>query len=492
MMAPDGAPPPAVVEYGSLTELLLPLYIPAFLSQASRGATLTALPLHVLSLGFSYDDLGVLAMVTGIGLVIGNIPAGSMTTVRGPRFTLLVSCLLFCGSAGFSSIAALAPRVLTMPCFVAAFFLAGVAEAVAVLARQTFMGAVVQSSLRGRVASMQGGVQRLAFVFGTSAGGAVAQSFGAHATYALQALLAVACGAGVAFGMPFISASQNLGAKTAAGAKPAAAQGASLSMCGVLRAHWRLLFVASAFTGCAFFIRKARELLFSMEGHERDMSQAEVGRMAALSYLIDGVLFPVGGYLLDTIGRTQTGTLSFALMALAFLALQSGSSSSMLGFAIIGGVSNGVSSGLALTVGADLAPPDCRGNFLAVFRMLARSADPAAASMLGVLAETASLRVAELAVCLVAVGGIACAMCCMPETLVKSPPATASARKGYAAVAPEGAAAATIGKSAAAAPAQEDLEELSPTRKQTIRRVGAADEFCEEEGRPDDAAAAAA
>eukprot|EP00428_Durinskia_dybowskii_P038154 CAMPEP_0170279302 /NCGR_PEP_ID=MMETSP0116_2-20130129/39662_1 /TAXON_ID=400756 /ORGANISM="Durinskia baltica, Strain CSIRO CS-38" /LENGTH=418 /DNA_ID=CAMNT_0010530627 /DNA_START=92 /DNA_END=1345 /DNA_ORIENTATION=+ len=401
-----------------------------------RTTTLAVMPLHVLSMGFSYKDVGLLATVAGVGNVLGNIPGGSLTGAHGPRFTYLVAMAALFASAGCAALANIVDSALVFYMFLLSFFLNGMTEAIAALARQTFTGAVVSKSVRGRASSAQGGMNRLGYVLGTSLGGMTAHVAGPGAAYALQAAASMSCAVVLLLCMPRISATQTLPSDTAkpqdlANNGDGCAGGSSLV--GVAHRHWKLLAIAGCFSGCAFFGRKARELFFPLEGHAHGMSQAVVGHIAALSFLVDGALFPVAGFALDHIGRARTGAISFATMAISLFALQHGGEAALLTFAVLSGVSNGICSGLFITVGADLAPAHCRANFLALFRIIGRVSDPVAAAVVGTLADAASLRVSELAAFCVALGGLTCALCCMPETLQSASPD----QKDYAMVQPE-------------------------------------------------------
>jgi len=407
------------VEYDSLYALVVPFYLPSLASQISRSLTMMVLPLHVLSLGFSFGQVGMLITGMGVALALGNIPAASATTAYGPRFTLIASCVLLSTAAACACVAPALPEALLLPMLVCVFSLFGVADAMGILARQTFVGILVQSGLRGRVASALGGCNRLAMVVGASAGGCIAERYGLQTAYAVQAIVSAVSAVAVCAAMPAVSASHSSSDREVESGLHTGEEG--LSMAAVARAHWRVLLVGCGFTGCAYFMRKSREMLLALEGHARDMSQAEVGRIAAFSYLVECGIFPLGGYSLDMLGRARTGAVSFALMSVALLAMQVGFHGSFTTFAVIGGLSNGMTTGLAASVGNDLAPPACRGNFLAVFRLFSVSADPAAASLLGFVADATSLDLAEVAVSTIAVCGAACALFCAPGELRVAP-----------------------------------------------------------------------
>jgi MFS family permease len=74
---------------------------------------------------------------------------------------------------------------------------------------------------------------------------------------------------------------------------------------------------------------------------------------------------------MDKIGRKCTGTASSVGMGLGFLVV--GAAGGYLGLvaaAAVLGWGNGMSAGLIMTLGADLAPADRRGESIGVFRVI--------------------------------------------------------------------------------------------------------------------------
>mmetsp|Transcript_98391 Transcript_98391/g.317329 ORF Transcript_98391/g.317329 Transcript_98391/m.317329 type:complete len:333 (+) Transcript_98391:54-1052(+) len=206
----DDRPESQVVEYHSLRELAFPLYLPTLLAHATRSVTLTVLPLHIFATGFSYDDVGLLSTIYGLGAAFGNIPAGAWATLHGPRSTLFVSCWLFGLSAASASLVGVSGK-LRFPCFCFAFLLLGIAETVGIFARQLFMGSTTRGALTDHASSTQGGVARIATTFAPLIGGVVAETWSPTAVYKLQGVFAVLCAASTYAYVPHISSTQDLG-----------------------------------------------------------------------------------------------------------------------------------------------------------------------------------------------------------------------------------------------------------------------------------------
>jgi len=179
----------------------------------------------------------------------------------------------------------------------------------------------------------------------------------------------------------------------------------------VAAAHWKALLTACTFVICLSISRRSRELFFSLVGHETNLTQEHVGYVVAFSYILDAVLFPVAGWLLDNIGWVRTGALSSGLFSFAFVVLQFGSVFSFILFGLFGGFANGISAGVVQMIGAELAPADCRGQFMGIFRTLSQTSDFMAPLIIGVVADSRSLFVAEGTISGVGIFGVCWALC---------------------------------------------------------------------------------
>ena len=91
----------------------------------------------------------------------------------------------------------------------------------------------------------------------------------------------------------------------------------------------------------------------------------------------------------------------------------------LTGAAAVLGLGNGLSAGLIMTLGADLAPADRRGEFIGVFRMMPELGGVVGPVALGVMLDAASLFAGTV---LCGGFGLAAALFmagCVKETLVK-------------------------------------------------------------------------
>ena len=165
--------------------------------------------------------------------------------------------------------------------------------------------------------------------------------------------------------------------------------------------------------------RAGRKIILPLVGHELAMSDVTIGYLTSLSFLLDAVFFPVAGYMMDKLGRLSACFSSLLTMALALLCIPMfGLSTPIFWIASIYlGCGNGLSSGVLLTIGADIAPlePTHRGAFLGIFRALTDSGELVGPLLVGRLSDSFGVEGSAFLLSLVAfVGALSVGL--VPET----------------------------------------------------------------------------
>merc|ERR1719478_2106735 len=161
----------------------------------------------------------------------------------------------------------------------------------------------------------------------------------------------------------------------------------------------------TVFSACLILVRRARELLFALEGERLSLPHSQIGYVTALSFAVDGIMFPVAGRMLDRLGRIPTGVCSMLGLGISIALLLVDSFEFYIAFAVVSGLFNGISSGIVQIMAADLAPPNCRSQFIGVFRTLAKCADIVAPAVIGGVAQLTCLKTAEVVVASVSLLG---------------------------------------------------------------------------------------
>jgi MFS family permease len=105
------------------------------------------------------------------------------------------------------------------------------------------------------------------------------------------------------------------------------------------------------------------------------MDATGIALVVGISGTIDFALFYTSGQVMDRYGRLWAALPATVAMALSFLVLAfthdlPGAEIWLLGCAVVIGIGNGLSSGILLTLGADLAPREDPAPYLAAWRTL--------------------------------------------------------------------------------------------------------------------------
>jgi MFS family permease len=149
----------------------------------------------------------------------------------------------------------------------------------------------------------------------------------------------------------------------------------------------------------------------------------QTGLLMSIAAALEMTMFIPAGWVMDHWGRKYAYVPSFGIQAAAMaLVPLTGGFDSLLACAIAIGLANGLSSGGMMTLGADLAPPDARGEFLGVWRLIGDVGGTGGPSVVGFVADALTLPAAALAM---AASGLAAALTfgfLLPETLDRKEP----------------------------------------------------------------------
>ena len=177
------------------------------------------------------------------------------------------------------------------------------------------------------------------------------------------------------------------------------------------------------------FLRASREIVIPLWGDNIGLRKDEIGYITTLSFAVDSVMFPISGYVMDRFGRRYTGIPAFAILGFSLVLIGTINSpilfltsySTLICASILSGVGNGISSGLVLTMGSDLSPPDNKGGFLGIWRLISDAGGAAGPSVMGLIANSFSLAIASFSSGFIALIGIFFLRFLVKETLEKKP-----------------------------------------------------------------------
>ncbi|MCX6501283.1 MAG: MFS transporter [Microbacterium sp.] len=390
------------------------IYGPTLLFALGEGAVIPLIPVIAERLGADIALAAVVVSALTVGQLVGNLPAGAAVARIGERLTMAsAGALVLVGTAA----ALWAPNLAV---FAVAVFLIGLSAAAFGLARHAFMTTRVPIHFRARALSLLGGTFRLGIFIGPFVSAALLAIFPGETApiwflgvCTLGVILLVLFGPDPEKGLAAEAAEQRVSSDGEDSGEPVTGSIPVSERAGVFRTMWQYrrvlsrLGVAAASLSAA---RAARQAILPLWGLSIGLDGQTIALVVGISGAIDFALFYASGQVMDRFGRLWAALPAMILMAGGFLAL---SVTHDLGtapmwfamFAAVLGVGNGLSSGILLTLGADVAPRDDPAPFLGSWRTLSDAGGAAAPLLVSAITAVFSLSWAAGAMGLVALLG---------------------------------------------------------------------------------------
>ncbi|QIG41288.1 MFS transporter [Microbacterium sp. 4R-513] len=375
------------------------IYGPTVLFALGEGAVIPLIPVIAARLGADVAAAALVASALVVGQLCGNIPAGWAVARIGERLTMAIA-----GGIALIGVIALAFAPV-LGVFAASVFLIGFCAAAFGLARHSFMTTRVPLFFRARALSLLGGTFRLGMFIGPFVAAALLAIFGdEHATIWFFGGCLVACVLLVLLGPdpekqvaaldePLVR--EDTG-EAVSGSIPTAERA------GVFRTMWRYrrvlgrLGVAAATLAA---VRSARQVVLPLWGVSIGLDAQTIALVVGVSGAIDFALFYASGQVMDRFGRLWAALPAMILMGSGFVALAfthdlDSSAIWFAMFAAVLGVGNGLSSGILLTLGADIAPKADPAPFLGSWRTLTDAGGAVAPLLVSAIAAVSTLALA--------------------------------------------------------------------------------------------------
>ena len=375
--------------------LVLPIYGPTALVAVGYGAILPLVALSARELGAS---IGVAALVVGLigaGQLVGDLPAGALAARFGEKWALVGACVL---DAVALLGAFLAPNVATLA---AAVFVTGLAGAVFSLARQAYLTAAVPVATRARAMSTLGGTFRIGSFIGPFIGAAIVSVAGIAPAYAFTAVMTLAAAVLAALLPDLPGADPGVDARPDSGAADSAPADRRVKQRGVfsvLAEHRRVLLTLGVGVLVISAARSTRTSIVPLWANSQGVDAATTAVIFGISAGVDMLLFYPGGAIMDRFGRVWVAVPSMVVLGLGFALLPFTSNPLGIGLvAALMGLGNGISAGIVLTLGADMAPAGERAQFLGGWRLCADLGNTLGPVLISVVTVLASLAVASWA-----------------------------------------------------------------------------------------------
>lgn len=354
--------------------LLASAYLPALLYEIGMGAIAPVVALVAAGLGAGLDQAALVVALIGIGQILGDVPAGALAARIGDRRAMIVAAALACVAM---ATCALATDLVVLG---AGVLVVGVASAVFHLARQAYLTEVVPVVNRARALSTLGGISRIGIFIGPFLGALVLHVGDLQSVFWLAVGTTVA--AAVVVGL----------ARDIDDRHPATRARPTVTTRELVRRHRRLLATLGLAVVLVGAVRATRQVVLPLWSEHLGFAPATTSLVFGISGAVDMLLFYPAGKVMDRRGRLWVAVPSMLVLggAIAVLPL----TSTLTGVAVVAmvmGFGNGIGSGILMTLGADVAPPANRAQFLGVWRVFQDSGAAAGPLVVSAVAAAGSL-----------------------------------------------------------------------------------------------------
>jgi MFS family permease len=341
----------------SLLKVAPAVFLPTLVFEIGMGAATPMIALSARGLGASVGMAGLVLALLGVGQILGDVPAGALAARVGDRRAMLIAAsvavvtLLGC---------ALADTLWELALGVAA---TGATNAVFMLARQAYLTEVIPQGLRARALSTLGGMTRVGAFAGPFIGAAVVHGRAVREVYWLALACAIVAGLVVLL-VPDV-------------ADPATARGPRrdpVSVRSVVVRHRKVFLTLGLAVLLVASVRATRQTVLPLWADHLGQSPSTTSIVFGLAGLVDTLTFYPSGKVMDSAGRLWIAVPSMLVLGLTQAALPLTHGLATLAVvAMLMGFGNGIGSGVLMTLGADVAPPETRSQFLGVWRLCSDS-----------------------------------------------------------------------------------------------------------------------
>jgi MFS family permease len=383
--------------------LILPLYLPGLLLSAAQGLILPVLPLFAQEFDAPFFWIGLVLAGDGVGLLIGDLPAGMVLRRLDRRRGMLFGIALI----GLSTLVLFWAQSIVQV-FILRIF-AGLGTALYGVSRHAFVAETITIASRGRSVALLGGTFRLGRMIGPILAGVLAANtnlrvpFLVYAGVCLLAMLVII----------FFSRTN--------GPVPIPPPSTNRSIAQQIRAQARLIAMPGLGHYLMQMVRAGPAVVIPLYGSTvLGLGVEQIGLIFGAASAIDMTLFYPTGIIMDRFGRKWAIVPSALIMGIGLAVIPF--TTSFIGLmlaAMLNGFGNGLGSGVMLTLGADLAPPETRGEFIGLWSLIGDAGVTSGPVAIGAVADVLALQPAIWAIAAVGLGAGLVFGRYVPETLQK-------------------------------------------------------------------------
>lgn len=338
------------------------------------------LPVFSQSLEANLGLVGLALAGEAIGMLLFDIPAGSVLRFAGQKRTMVAGLAL----NGLSTALIFFAPSLEVVIFLR--IIAGVGTSLFSISRHLFIVEMAPLPIRGQVTSFFGGSTRLGRMLGPAAGGFVGIMLGlrySFLAFAAACLLALII---VIFFLPVIELTEHK-------EDPATVLNQENRLLKMFRNQYPIFLTSGLGFLFLQFIRTSPTVLIPLYANNiLHLDVGAIGGIMSAGSTLDMLLFIPAGLVMDRLGRKFAIIPTSLLLALgvALVPLTHTPTGLMLAAMLIG-LGGGLGSGAMLTLGSDLTPRSGRNEFIAVWTLIGDIGATFSPLVVGALAQYFSL-----------------------------------------------------------------------------------------------------
>lgn len=346
-----------------IKKLIVPVYLPSLLFSTGEAGLIPIIPASAQALGADLPTAGLIAGLVMIGTLIADLPAARLVDYLGERRSMIAAAATASLGILFS---VFATNIFMLGLGI---LIIGMTVAVFALARHSYIAEHVPFSHRARSLAILGGMFRGGNFIGPLIGAGIITLFGIQSIYWLAVVF---CGLA---GLILLATKPESMLNTAAHSK-----GGTWRVARAEKKKLLTIGVASAILGA---VRTTRIIGLPLWALFIGLDPALAALYIGIAGALDFALFYTSGQLMDRFGRRFAAVPTLIGMGVTHMLVGFALDGSMfLTVALLMSLANGVGSGVVLVLGADLAPPEARNEFLASYRLLVDAGVAASAPVL--------------------------------------------------------------------------------------------------------------
>lgn len=346
-----------------IKKLIVPVYLPSLLFSTGEAGLIPIIPASAQALGADLPTAGLIAGLVMIGTLIADLPAAKLVDYLGERRSMIAAAATASVGILFS---VFATNIFMLGLGI---LIIGMTVSVFALARHSYIAEHVPFSHRARALAILGGMFRGGNFLGPLIGAGIITIFGIQSIYWLAVVF---CGMA---GLLLLATKPESMLNT-----PSHSKGGTWRVAKAEKSKLLTIGVASAILGA---VRTTRIIGLPLWALYIGLDPALAALYIGIAGALDFALFYTSGQVMDRFGRRFAAVPTLIGMGVTHMLVGFALDGSMfLTVALLMSLANGVGSGVVLVLGADLAPPEARNEFLASYRLLIDAGVAASAPVL--------------------------------------------------------------------------------------------------------------